>query len=208
MAEEEIKVEEQKPEEKAEKNDKAPKKEKKDTKVLKLKEEIARLERELKEEKEKNLKEIADMQTTKRRLKDEAINDRKYAAMKVVEELIGPIDMLVKIVNGPAPSEEIKNYQIGFQMIANQLIQVLEGEGLKEIPCKVGEEYNPAVMQAVTTEEDESLTTSKIVKILQTGYMYKDRVLRPSMVHVAVPKKIKNEENVNSEENKEEKEGE
>ena len=204
---EEIKVEEQ-AEQKAEK---APKKEKKDTKVLKLKEEIARLERELKEEKEKNLKEIADMQTTKRRLKDEAINDRKYAAMKVIEELISPIDMLVKIVNGPAPSEEIKNYQIGFQMIANQLIQILEGEGLKEIPCKVDDEYNPALMQAVTTEEDETLEVSKILKVLQTGYMFKDRVLRPSMVHVAVPKKIVVEENVETEkdeENKEEKEGE
>ncbi len=210
---EEIKVEEQKAssevENTEEANGKAQKKEKKDSKVLKFKEEIARLERELKDEKEKNLKEIADMQTTKRRLKEEAVNDRKYAAMSVVEQLIGPIDMLVKIVNGPAPSEEIKNYQIGFQMIANQLIQVLEGAGLKEIPCKVDDEYNPAVMQAVTTEEAEGIEVSKIVKVLQTGYMYKDRVLRPSMVHVAVPKKItENVEKDVNEENKEEKEGE
>ncbi len=201
---EEIKVEENKAEATEQKVEEAPKKEKKDAKVQKLKEEVARLERELKEEKEKNLKEIAEMQTTKRRLKEESINDRKYASMKVVSELIGPIDMLVKIVNGPAPSEEIKNYQIGFQMIANQLLGVLETEGLKEISCKADDEYNPVLMQAVTTEEQEGLDSSKVLKVLQTGYMYKDRVLKPTMVHVAVPKKIEEKQ----EENKEEQKGE
>lgn len=202
---EEVVVEEGNPEKENGSQEENPKKEKKDAKVLKLKEEIARLERELKEEKEKNLKEIAEMQTTKRRLKEETINERKYASMKVISELINPIDMLVKIVNGPAPSEEIKNYQIGFQMIANQLLGVLTNEGLKEIACKVEDEYNPVLMQAVTTEEKEGLEVSKVVRVLQTGYMYKDRILKPAMVHVAVPKKI---ENNTKNEDKEEQKGE
>lgn len=180
------------------------KKEKKDGKTQKLKEEIARLERELSAEKEKNLKEIAEMQTTKRRLKEESVNERKYASMKVCENLIGPIDMLVKIVNGPAPSEEIKNYQIGFQMIANQLLQVLEGEGLKEIPCKIDDEFDPKVMQVVTTEESE-LEVATVKKVLQSGYMYKDRVLKPVMVHVALAKKIEEDKSENIEDKSEEK---
>lgn len=173
----------------AEVNHEETKKEKKDAKVLKLKEEIARLERELAAEKEKNLKEIAEMQTTKRRLKEQSIEERKYAAMNVISELITPIDMLVKIVNGPAPSEEVKNYQIGFQMIANQLLMVLNNEGLKEINVEVNGEFDPKTMQALTTEEREGLEKSVVLKILQTGYMYKDRVLKPAMVHVALPQK-------------------
>lgn len=110
----------------SQKETKENKKEKKITKEDKLREEVARLERELKEEKEKMLREIAEMQTTKRRLKEAEIENRKYAAMNVISELVNPIDMLVRVVNGPAPSEEIKNYQIGFQMIANQLVSILE----------------------------------------------------------------------------------
>lgn len=205
---EEVKNEELKDEDIKTEETEAPKKEKKDAKVLKLKEEIARLERELKAEKEKNLKEIAEMQTTKRRIKEQSINDRKYASMQVISELIQPIDMLVKIVNGPAPSEEIKNYQIGFQMIANQLLGILQNEGLKEIPCKENDEYNPVNMQALTTEEKEGIETSVVLKVLQTGYMYKDRVLKPTMVHVAVPQKKIEEQAVNEENNNQEEKGE
>ncbi len=209
MAQDETKVEEKVEAEQAkgtkEETAETKKKEKKITKEDKLKEEIARLEKALKDEKDKNLREIAEMQTTKRRLKEAEINNRKYASMSVVEELIGPIDMLVSVVNSPAPSEEIKNYQLGFQMIANQLVSILEKEGLKAIPCEVGCEFNPSHMQALTSEEQEDVTTSKVIKVLQKGYMYKDRVLKPAMVNVAIPKKVvenneetkdtKNEEN-------------
>lgn len=175
-----------------------PKKEKKDAKVLKLKEEIARLERELEETKANALKEIAETQTTRRRMKEEMVNERKYASMKVIEELINPIDMLVKVVNAPVSSPELQNYLYGFQMIANQLIGVLNNEGLKEIECKVDQVFDPATMQVVSSEEQEGLEESKVLKVLQTGYMFKERILRPCMVHVAISKKTEEskEENI------------
>ena len=73
------------------------KKEKKD----KYKEQIEKLEAELTNQKNEYLKVFAEMENTKKRLKEEAIKDRKYASQKVVGELINPIDMLVKIVNSP-----------------------------------------------------------------------------------------------------------
>ena len=59
---------------------KKEKKEKKDAKYEKLREEVSRLERELKAKNDEYLKEIAEMQTTKRRLKEASINERKYAS--------------------------------------------------------------------------------------------------------------------------------
>lgn len=177
----------------SQKETKENKKEKKITKEDKLREEIARLERELKEEKEKMLREIAEMQTTKRRLKEAEIENRKYAAMNVISELVNPIDMLVRVVNGPAPSEEIKNYQIGFQMIANQLVSILEKEGLKDIVVKEGDAFNPKVMEALNTEESD-VSEPTVTKIMQKGYMFKDRVLKPTLVNVAIPVKVENKE--------------
>ena len=204
MAQEEIKKEDEakvdsEEELKEETEAKSNKKEKKITKEDKLKEEIARLEKALKDEKEKNLREIAEMQTTKRRLKEAEINNRKYAAMPIIEELIAPIDMLLAVVNSEAPSEEIKNYQLGFQMIANQLLGILEHDGLKAIPCEVDMEFDPKHMQALTTEEVEGIENAKVIKVLQKGYMYKDRVLKPVMVNVAIPKKVENKEEIKEE---------
>ena len=127
---EEVKVEEKEKTEETPKEDTKVKKEKKDNK---FKEQIAKLEAELKEKHNEYLKVFAEMENTKRRLKEEAIKDRKYASQKVIGELINPIDMLCKIVNCEAPSAEIANYLLGFQMITNQLMDILKAEGLKEI---------------------------------------------------------------------------
>ena len=160
------------------------KKEKKD----KYKEQIAKLEAEVSNQKNEYLKVFAEMENTKKRLKEESIKDRKYASQKVVGELINPIDMLVKIVNSPAPTPEIANYLIGFKMLANQMIDILKAEGLAEIESVVGKEFDPTVMQAMSVEENDELEDNTIVRVMQTGYMYKDRVLRPAMVIVSKKK--------------------
>ncbi len=156
------------------------KKEKRDNK---LKEQISKLEAQLKEQHNEYLKVFAEMENTKRRLKDEAIKDRRYASQKVIGELINPIDMLCKIVNSEAPSPEIANYLIGFQMITNQLMDILKGEGLLEIEA-LHKEFDPMLMQAMSTEENPDFEDNCVLKVMQTGYMYKDRVLRPAMVVV------------------------
>ena len=197
--EKEVGSEEIKDETQIEENKTETKKEKKVSKEDKLKEQIAKLERELKEEKDKNLREIAEMQTTKRRLKEAEIENRKYASMNVISELINPIDMLVAVLNSEAPSDEIRNYQMGFQMIANQLVSVLEKEGLKVMEIKENDEFNPKIMEALLTEEAD-VEISTVTKIRQKGYYYKDRVLKPALVEVAIPKKNIEEESKEGEE--------
>ena len=169
-----------------------PKKEKKN----KDKEKIAKLEADYKELKNEYLKVYAEMENTKRRLNEQAIKDRKYASQNVVGELINPIDMLIKIVNMPSENPEVKNYQIGFQMIANQLLDILKGEGLAHIES-LGKEFDPKTMQAVETLESEE--ENKVLKVMQEGYMYKDRVLRPAMVVVGKKKEEPKKEEIKEE---------
>lgn len=193
---EEVKVEdkvqeEEKPVETEEssKEEVKPKKEKKD----KYKEQVAKLEAELKEQHNEYLKVFAEMENTKRRLKEEAVKDRKYASQKVIGELINPIDMLCKIVASPAPSPEIANYLIGFQMITNQLMDILKAEGLTEIEA-LQKEFDPNLMQAMSTESVEEAPDNIVLKVMQTGYMYKDRILRPAMVVVNKKEQKENQE--------------
>ena len=160
----------------------------------KLEKENEDLKAELANLKNEYLKVFAEMENTKKRLKSEAVNDRKYASQKVCGELAGPVDMLVQIVNMPAPSPEVQNYVIGFQMISNQISEILKNEGLVKIEVKVGEEFNPKNMQAIQTEYDESKPENSIIRIMQNGYMYKDRILKPAMVVVNKKPEEKKEE--------------
>lgn len=164
------------------------KEETKKEKKNKYKEQVAKLEAEYAALKNDYLKVYAEMENTKRRLKDEAIKERKYASQKVIGELITPIDMLVQIVNVPATNPEVQNYQIGFQMIANQLVDILKAEGLAPIDA-LGKEFDPKIMHAMQTEETED-SENMVLKVMQQGYMYKDRVLRPAMVVVSKKKNI------------------
>jgi len=181
---EDVVVEEEITEDKA--SDKKKKKEKKSKeleKIEKLEAQIKALQAEANEWKNEYLKAHAETENFKRRTNEQAVKDRKYASQKVVGELIQPIDMLIQIVNMPASSPEVQNYQIGFQMIANQLVDILKSEGLAPIEA-LGKEFDPNVMQAVQTENVEDKDDNVVLSVMQSGYMFKDRVLRPAMVVV------------------------
>ena len=192
---------------KAEETPKAEKKESKKEKKSKEQEKIEKLEEEIRKLKEDNaklkndyLKAYADSQNFQKRINDQAIKDRKYASQNVIGELINPIDMLVQIVNMPAPSPEIQNYVIGFQMITNQLTDILKNEGLAPIEVKVGVEFDPKTMQAVETSNLDDVDDNNVTKVMQSGYMYKDRILRPAMVVVNKKPKEEAKENNGKEE--------
>ncbi len=174
-----------------EKEPRYEKKNKHRNEIEKLNKKIQSLEEELKFQKNEYLKVFAEMENTKKRLKDEAIKDRKYASQNVVGELINPIDMLVQIVNMPAPTPEVQNYQMGFQMIANQLVDILKNEGLAPIVAE-NKEFDPKTMQAMETNWDETKPEGVVLKVMQNGYLYKDRVLKPAMV--VVNKKVEKKE--------------
>jgi len=68
-------------------------------------------------------------------------------------------------------------------MIANQISDILANDGLKKIDA-LNKEFDPKIMQAMQTEYDEAKPEHQVLKVLQQGYMYKDRVLKPAMVVV------------------------
>ena len=173
------------------------KKEKKD----KYKEQIAKLEEELKVQKNEYLKVFAEMENTKKRLKEDAIKERKYASQKVVSELVDPIDMLVKVINFGSPNPEIQNYLYGFKMIADKLVDILKTEGLGEVVA-LNQKFDPKTMEAMSVVENDELEEDTVVEVKQTGYTYKDRLIRPAMV--VVSKKTKKNEEIIEERKEEE----
>lgn len=160
-----------------------PEKEKKKSEKDKLKEEIEQLKAEIANLKDHYLRERAELENYKKRTQQERITERKYAAQNVIESLINPIDQLKIVTNMTVDNDLLKNYLIGFKMINDQIINILEQEGLKEIKA-LHEMFDPNIHHAIDTVEDKTKPKGMILSVQQTGYLFKERVIRPAMVKV------------------------
>ncbi len=145
---------------------------------------IITLEEDLKTLRHEFLKEQADLANTKKRLENERVIERKYAAMNVAKSFITPLDHF-ELALSHAPEDDVtKNYVQGFRMIVNEIKKNLEEVGVSEIDA-LNEDYDPNYHQAVMKEKQEGTEPNKVIEVLQKGYMFKDRVIRPAMVKIS-----------------------
>ena len=157
-------------------------KEKTSKKVKKLEEEIDKLKEENKKLKDQYVRTLADTENFKKRIDEERIRDRKYGSQRLLEKLIVSLDIFDKAVNMKTDDPNLNNFLIGFQMINNNINQVLEEEGVKKI--KATDKFDPRYHDAIETDYDETKEEGTILMVIKDGYMYKDRVLSPSLVKV------------------------
>ncbi|HOF43077.1 MAG TPA: nucleotide exchange factor GrpE [Bacilli bacterium] len=147
-----------------------------DLEILELRAEVAKLS-------DLYLRTLAEAENFKKRINDERMRERKYASQSLLERLVNVTDIFDKAVNSNVDDEKVKNFLIGFQMINKNLQDLLEDEGVTKIKAK-GEVFDPKVHHAVETVTDLEQDDNIIVQERQTGYYYKDRILRPSLVVV------------------------
>lgn len=158
--------------------------EKKETEEVTVEEQLNALEEEVNTWKTDYYKVFADMENLKRRLQNEHANTMKFMMQSFIEQLLPVVDNFERSLAVENPSEEIKNFLKGYEMIYSQLMQVLESQGVEVIKTE-GEEFDPNFHQAVMTVKDDNFKTNMIVEELQKGYKLKDRVIRASLVKVS-----------------------
>ncbi len=141
------------------------------------------LEAEIKELNDKYLRTLAEADNFKKRIQAEKVMDKKYAASSFANELLTPYEQFSKIVEFPTDNDLLKNFLIGFKMIKDQFEQVLEREGVKEIKA-LGEVFDAKVHHAIEKTSDKEKANGIVLEVLQKGYYFKDRILRPAMVKI------------------------
>ena len=174
---EENKNEEIKEEKKAEEPKEHKKEHKKDKKLEELQNEVNTL-------KDKNMRIAAEMVNTLRRKDEETTRLLKYSNESLITELLPVIDNFERALNVDATSNDIESYQKGMTMIYNSLKNILEKFEVKEIEA-IDKEFDPSFHQAVMQEEKEGTKENIVIEVLQKGYTYKDKVIRPAMVKVS-----------------------
>lgn len=131
------------------------------------------------------LRAIADLDNTRRRLEREAGNTLKYAAEKLLSELLAVCDSLELGLKAAAAAEgPAAALAEGMQLTHRQLLSVLEKNDVREIDPQ-GQPFNPDFHQAMSMLETADVPANHVLSVMQKGYTLHERLLRPAMVIVA-----------------------
>lgn len=147
------------------------------------KKQIGELETKISELKDLYVRSQAELQNIQKRSQEEIKKARDYAISSFAKDIIVVKDYLEMALKDQSGNfEAIKT---GVDLTLKQLVQVFEHQMIKEIQPKQNDKLDPNLHQAMSTEEVEAQESNTIVKVMQKGYMLKERVIRPAMVTVA-----------------------
>ena len=154
---------------------KAAKKKAKAEKKDKSKEKIEELEDRVK-------RQMAEFENFRKRTEKEKSQMFETGAKSVIEKILPVVDNFERGLNA-VPEGEQDSFAEGMNMIYKQLMTELEAIGVKPIEA-VGTEFNPDFHNAVMQVESDEYESGIVAQELQKGYMYRDTVVRHSMVAV------------------------
>lgn len=158
---------------------------KKDNHDEKLAKEIADLKDKNKELEDKYLRSEAEIQNMQNCYSKERAQLIKYESQSLAKDILPAVDNLERALSVEADDDVSKQLKKGVKMTLDSLTKALKDHGIVEIEAE-DVKFDPTLHQAVQTvvaENDDQ--KDHVVQVLQKGYQYKDRTLRPAMVVVA-----------------------
>ena len=154
-----------------------------DKKERLLEEKIALLEEALRNEQDKSLRLNAEVQNIQRHREEDIQKLLKYEGEEILKSLLPVIDNFERALS--MENESNQEFLTGFKMIYKKMIEILDNYKVEVIDQK-DVEFDPSIHQAVATEAVEGVEANKVLDVLQKGYKYKDKLLRPAMVKVSM----------------------
>ena len=156
-------------------------------KLSEKRKEINKLKKENKELNDKYLRKLAEFDNLRKRVEREKNEYYQYALSEFLKELLNVVDNFERALSNPSP-EDGEGFRRGVELIYKQLLDILLKAGVKPIEAK-NKEFDPRYHQALEKEESEEVESPIIGEEFQKGYLLFNRLLRPSLVKVIIPKK-------------------
>ena len=145
--------------------------------------ELSNVKNQLVESEEKYKRLLAEFDNFRKRTEKEKQMMTDFGATLILTKVLGIVDNIERAVNNIPEDLKDNSYVDGIRKIYEQLMKTLED--LKVTPIKAkGEKFDQNLHNAVMTDEESDCEEGTITEELQKGFMYKDQVLRHSMVKV------------------------
>ncbi len=145
---------------------------------------VDELEGELKKLTEAVVRQKADFDNFRKRTSKESEQARDLAHQDFLAKLLPVVDNFERAVVSSQSVASPQAIHDGVQMIATQLLRILQNSGLEKIEC-MGKTFDPNEHEALATEARKDFGDNCVCEELQPGYRFKNKVIRPAMVKVA-----------------------
>lgn len=137
----------------------------------------------------------ADFENLKKRTDRQLAEVKEYCTEPLIIELLEIVDELEMAVKAGQNSKSAENLTQGVEMTLKKLKKMLENKGVSPIEC-VGKPFDPSRENAVAKIERDDVEECTVIEELRKGYMMKEKVIRPSVVKVAVKLASKSQKEV------------
>lgn len=145
---------------------------------------VEQLQRDLTTERDKNLRLVAEFDNFRKRMMKGMIESEARGQADLVKALLDPFDDIARFAHVDPATTEATTLVEGVEMVEKKLGKSLRAAGL-DIVNPVGEKFDPAMHEAVSTEIAENHEDDGTVsRVFQVGYTFKGQLLRPARVVV------------------------
>ena len=169
-----------------EKHDKKLDKKHKKEEKNKYKEEIAKLKEQNKKLEQDVLVAKADLVNYRKRKDEEVVRMLKFCNEDLIKQLLSVLDNFERAIklDDNNLDDEVSKFLEGFKMIYCNMQNIMGGFEVKPIDG-ANKPFDPVYHNAIMMEKVEGVESGVVIEVLQKGYIYKDKVIRPAMVKVS-----------------------
>ena len=150
---------------------------------------LADAQAKLDEQRESWLRALADAENARKRAQADIAQARKYAAERIVEDLLPVMDSLEAALESPDSGPAA--LRAGVELTLRQLRGAFDRAGVVAVNPEAGQRFDPHRHQAMAAVEADQEPNS-VLAVLQKGYTLHERVVRPALVSVAKAREVEN----------------
>ncbi len=130
-------------------------------------------------------RERASFANYRRRVDQENLQIYDIALGDLVKIFLPVVDDLERALKQKPEIPEVDPWYQGVELTLQKLYKTLESKGVQKLDVNPGDEFDPAIHEAISHEAHPDFSDGQVVEVLQNGYKLKDRIIRPALVRVA-----------------------
>jgi len=146
--------------------------------------EVEQLRLELEEAKSRALRAMADLENYRARINRQVAEERKYASIDFMRELLPVWDNIGRTLEAVSDSQNLEALVEGVQMVHLQFLEVLKKHHCEKIEAMF-QPFDPNFHASVAQIPSAEHPTNTVIEEVQVGFRLFDRVVRPSQVVLA-----------------------
>ena len=152
----------------------------------KYKEEIEKLKEENKKKSEEDLIAKAELVNYRKRKDEEVVRMLKFCNEDLIKQMLPVLDNFERAIklDDNNLEDEVSKFLEGFKMIYCNMQNIMSNFDVKVIDG-ANKPFDPVYHNAILVEKVEGVEPGVVIEVLQKGYIYKDKVIRPAMVKVS-----------------------